>query len=616
MSEQFTRREFLQSACITMGALAVSTGGVEQAFAATSTSTPNTSGMPTCDVLIIGSGAAGLRAAVAARKKNPNLSVVVVSKVMPTRSATSMAEGGINGVIDFSEGDSFELHAKDTVKGGDYLVDQDSALKFATYASAAIHELDFMGMPFSRTAKGQIDKRYAGGASKIRCNFAKDKTGQALTHTCMDDALKNGVKFLMEHQMLDLSIENGRCEGVVLRNIRTGDIAPVRAKSVVLATGGYTRVFWNRTSTPYIATGDGAAAVLRAGLAFKDPEMLQFHPTGVCHGGALITEAARGEGGILLNNLGERLMKRYVPGKMELAPRDIVSRSIETEIREGRGFGHDMEAYVLIDVTHLGEERIMKTLPQIRHVGLLFENIDLVKQPLPIRPTAHYSMGGIHVTSIDTMSTTAPGLFAAGEAACVSIHGANRLGGNSLCDTNVTGKLAGINAAEYAAKADFGKGKRLNDLTLKWTSHFKEITGSGKGNVNDMYALREEMGAANWYNMGIFRTESKLLALADKHAEFQARYEAIRIPNANPVFNTAYTDYVELGNLLLASRAALMGATARKESRGSHYREDYLKRDDANFLKHSMVTMDESGKMHLDWKDVVVGQFKIEERKY
>ena len=616
MSEQFTRREFLQSACITMGALAVSTTGADKAFAATSASTPNTSGIPSCDVLIIGSGAAGLRAAVAARKKNPNLSVVVVSKVMPTRSATTMAEGGINGVIDFSEGDSFELHAKDTVKGGDFLVDQDTAMKFATYAGAAIHELDYIGMPFSRNAKGEVDKRYAGGASKIRCNFASDKTGHILTHTCLDDALKHGVKFLMDHHMLDLSIENGHCEGVVLRNIRTGDIAPVRAKSVVLATGGYTRVFWNRTSTPYIATGDGAAAALRAGLAFKDPEMLQFHPTGVCHGGTLITEAARGEGGILLNNQGERFMKRYVPNKMELAPRDIVARSIETEIREGRAFGHDMEAYVLLDVTHLGKEKIMRNLPQIRHIGLLFENMDLVEKPIAIRPTAHYSMGGIHVTSIDTMSTTAPGLFAAGEASCVSIHGANRLGGNSLCDATVTGKIAGINAAEYAAKADFGSGKRLHDLTIKWTSHFKEIKGSGKGNVNDMYALREEMGAANWYNMGIFRTESKLLALADKHAEFQARYEAIRIPNSNPVFNTAYTEYVELGNLLLASRAALMGATARKESRGSHFREDYLKRDDVNFLKHSMVTMDESGKMHLDWKDVVVGQFKIEERKY
>ncbi|MGD9595679.1 MAG: FAD-dependent oxidoreductase, partial [Wolinella sp.] len=351
MSEQFTRREFLQSACITMGALAVSTSGVDRAFA--SSSLPiNTSGIPSCDVLIIGSGAAGLRAAVAARKKDPSLNVIVVSKVMPTRSATTMAEGGINGVIDFSEGDSFALHAYDTVKGGDFLVDQDTAMKFAEHAGEAIHELDYIGMPFSRDKNGKVDKRYAGGASKIRCNFSADKTGHILTHTCLDDALKNGVKFLMDHQLLDIGVDNGRCEGVVLRDIRTGTIAPVRAKSVVLATGGYTRVFWNRTSTPYIATGDGAASAMRAGVAFKDPEMLQFHPTGVCHGGVLITEAARGEGGILLNNQGERFMKNYAK-KMELAPRDIVSRSIETEIREGRAFGKGMEAYVLLDVTHL-----------------------------------------------------------------------------------------------------------------------------------------------------------------------------------------------------------------------------------------------------------------------
>ncbi|CAE10929.1 8-methylmenaquinol:fumarate reductase flavoprotein subunit [Wolinella succinogenes] len=613
MSEQFTRREFLQSACITMGALAVSTSGVDRAFA--SSSLPiNTSGIPSCDVLIIGSGAAGLRAAVAARKKDPSLNVIVVSKVMPTRSATTMAEGGINGVIDFSEGDSFALHAYDTVKGGDFLVDQDTAMKFAEHAGEAIHELDYIGMPFSRDKNGKVDKRYAGGASKIRCNFSADKTGHILTHTCLDDALKNGVKFLMDHQLLDIGVDNGRCEGVVLRDIRTGTIAPVRAKSVVLATGGYTRVFWNRTSTPYIATGDGAASAMRAGVAFKDPEMLQFHPTGVCHGGVLITEAARGEGGILLNNQGERFMKNYAK-KMELAPRDIVSRSIETEIREGRAFGKGMEAYVLLDVTHLGKEKIMRNLPQIRHIGLLFENMDLVEKPIAIRPTAHYSMGGIDVMGLESMSTAIPGLFAAGEAACVSIHGANRLGGNSLCDTVVTGKIAGTNAASFASSAGFGSGTHLHDLTLKWMSRFKEVA-NGKGEVNEMYAIREELGAVNWDNMGVFRTESRLVALEDKHNELQARYDALRIPNTNPVFNTAFTEYVELGNILLASRAARMGAEARKESRGSHYREDYIKRDDANFLKHSMVTMDSNGKLHLGWKDVVVTQFKIEERKY
>ena len=615
MSEQFTRREFLQSACITMSALMVATGGVEEAFAATPTSpSSNSSGMPSCDVLIIGSGAAGLRAAVAAIKKNPKLSVVVVSKTMPSRSATCMAEGGINGVVDFSQGDSFALHAQDTVKGGDYLVDQDTALKFCELAGEAMHELDFMRMPFSRDKEGKINKRFAGGASKVRCNFSADKTGHILLHTCLDDALKHGVRFLMEHQLLDLGVENGRSEGVVLRNIRTGDISPLRAKSVVLATGGYTRVFWNRTSTPFIATGDGATAAMRAGIAFKDPEMLQFHPTGVVHGGVLITEAARGEGGILLNNKGERFMKNYAK-KMELAPRDIVARSIEMEIREGRAFGEGLEAYVLLDVVHLGKEKIMRDLPQIRHIGKLFEDIDLVEKPITIRPTAHYSMGGIDVTSIDTMQTIVPGIFAAGEASCVSIHGANRLGGNSLCDATVTGKIAGTNASAYASTADFGTGKKLHDLALQWQSRFKEVT-SGNGNVNEMYAIREELGAVNWDKMGIFRTESKLLSLAEDLERLQARYNALKLPNSNPIYNTAFTEYVELGSLLLASKAACMAATARQESRGAHTREDFPKRDDANFLKHSMVTMDANGKLHLGWKDVVVTQFKIEERKY
>ena len=610
MTQQFTRRKFLQSACITISALTVNMSGIEKALAAAAGVGP----MATCDILIIGSGGAGLRAAVAALKKNPKLNVVVVSKCMPSRSATCMAEGGINGVTDFSKGDSYELHCFDTVKGGDYLVDQESTLKFCEQAGPAILELDYLGMPFSRTAEGKVKARPFGGASKVRCNYSADKTGHIVAHTCLDDALSNGVKFLMDHELLDVAVDNGRCEGAVLRNIRTGEIAPVRAKAVVLATGGYTRIFWNRTSTPYIATGDGVAAALRAGVPFKDPEMVQFHPTGVVHGGVLITEAARGEGGYLLNNKGERFMKTYAPAKMELGPRDIVARAIETEIREGRGYGQGLEAYVLLDLRHLGKDKIVNDLPQIRHVGKLFENIDLVDKPMVIRPTAHYSMGGIDVATFDNMATAVPGLFAAGEASCVSIHGANRLGGNSLADAVVTGKIAGNGAAAFASQADFGAGKRLTDLTGRWQDRFRNATNGG--DAKQMYSIREEMGANLWDNMGIFRTQSKLDALASTLADPRSRYDALRVPNANPVYNTVFTEYVELGNMLQLAQAACLAASERKESRGAHTREDFLKRDDANFLKHSMVTMDESGKMRMGWKEVEITKFKPEERKY
>lgn len=573
--------------------------------------------MLTYDILIVGSGGAGLRAAVAALK-TPGLSVAVVTKTMPTRSATCMAEGGINGVLDFpGQKDSLDAHSFDTVKGSDYLGDQDAIDFFVEKASEAVRETDFWGTPYSRREDGRVACRFMGGHQHARTNYSADKTGHILLHSNFDYALKSGVNFLVDHQLLGVAVEGSGasavCSGAVVRNVRTGEVVPVRARAVVLATGGYTRMFWARTSTPYIATGDGVGAALRAGVAFKDPEMVQFHPTGVANGGVLITEAARGEGGYLVNNAGERFMSRYAPDKMELAPRDITARGIETEIREGRGYGEGLKAHVLLDLRHLGRDKIIERLPQIRHVGLLFENLDLVDEPIRIRPTAHYSMGGIDVVDHRTMATTLPGLFAAGECSCVSIHGANRLGGNSLADAMVTGKQAGLGCAAYAVKAAMPGEAALNQLADEWRAHFATATARKDGAAPT--ELRDRLAEILWNDMGIFRTGERLAAAYAAVGDLQREYAAARVGNPSPVYNSAYTHFLEVGNMLSLARCSLLAAMNRTESRGAHTREDHPARDDANFLRHSLVTLN-GGEYRLDYRPVTVTRFKPEERKY
>lgn len=606
-----SRRAFLKASVVTAGALSFACGSGWGSALWAAGQKP----MLEFDIVVIGSGGAGLRAAVSAMQANPKAKVCLVSKVMPTRAATTMAEGGLNGVIDFSKGDSFELHAFDTVKGGDYLVDQDAVMDFCEEAGRTIHMLDSLGMPFSRDEQGIPKARYAGGQSKVRTIFAADKTGHIVIHTLFNEALSCGVKILMDHQLLDIGHKDGAVEGVVLRNVRTGDLLPVKAKAVVLATGGYSRAYWNRTSTPYNATGDGPMAALRAGVAFKDAEMTQFHPTGVVHGGVLITEAARGEGGILLNKHGERFMSRYAKARMELAPRDIVSRSIEMEILAGRAFGEGAEAHVQLDLRHIGEDKINRELPLIRHIGKLFEGIDLVKEPMIIRPTAHYCMGGVDIIDYKTMSTTLKGLFAAGEASNVSIHGANRLGGNSLSEASATGNWAGRGAAAYVKEHKvMPEGRTLVDICQQWNDHFNTVT-SRKGKT-DLYEIRRRMGEVMWENLGILRTDEKMVRGQEEIHSLFAAWQDTSVPNANPVGNTLYSEYLELGNLLSCCKAIAFGARARKESRGAHYRTDFLQRDDVNFLKHSLITLDGKGEMQLAWRPVIITKFQPQERKY
>jgi succinate dehydrogenase / fumarate reductase flavoprotein subunit len=570
------------------------------------------------DAVIVGAGGAGLMAAAQLAGK---CNVAVVSKLYPVRSHTGAAQGGIAAALGNVEEDHWIWHMFDTVKGGDYLVDQDAAEVLAREAIDAIIELEHWGFPFNRTPDGRIDQRRFGGHTRNfgegpvrRACYAADRTGHMILQTLYQTALKRQVTFFDEFMMLDLLLtDDGVCTGIVAMDIETGDIHVFHAKAVLLATGGFGRVF-KVTSNALAATGDGVAIAFRRGIPLEDMEFYQFHPTGIYKMGILLSEACRGEGGILRNGLGERFMERYAPTLLDLAPRDMVSRAIYQEIRAGRGV--DGKDYVWLDLTHLPAEVIETKLPDITDFVRTYLGLDPVKDLIPIQPTAHYAMGGIPTdvdgrVTIDAQNTPIPGLYAAGECACVSVHGANRLGTNSLVDLVVFGRRAGRHMARFVQENDFHPLPKdpayRARAEIEW---IRENDGTER-----VAQIRAELQEAMMTDAGVFRTGDGLKRLQQKLGELRNRYTQIRIDDKSRTFNMELVEAMELGFLLDCAEAIAASALAREESRGAHYREDFPARDDANWLKHTLIART-SGGLQLFYKPVVITRFEPKERVY
>ncbi|MEJ8636942.1 succinate dehydrogenase flavoprotein subunit [Streptomyces sp. NPDC006475] len=578
------------------------------------------------DTVIVGAGGAGMRAAIESTKRSRT---AVLTKLYPTRSHTGAAQGGMAAALANVEEDNWEWHTFDTVKGGDYLVDQDAAEILAKEAIDAVLDLEKMGLPFNRTPNGTIDQRRFGGHSRNhgeapvrRSCYAADRTGHMILQTLYQNCVKEGVEFFNEFYVLDQLITEvdgvKKSAGVVAYELATGEIHIFQAKSVIYASGG-TGKFFKVTSNAHTLTGDGQAACYRRGLPLEDMEFFQFHPTGIWRMGILLTEGARGEGGILRNKDGERFMEKYAPVMKDLASRDVVSRSIYTEIREGRGCGPEGD-HVYLDLTHLPPEQLDAKLPDITEFARTYLGIEPYTDPIPIQPTAHYAMGGIPTNVqgevLADNTTVVPGLYAAGEVACVSVHGANRLGTNSLLDINVFGKRSGIAAAEYSAKNDFVELPE-NPASLVEAQVERLRNSTGNERVAD---IRRELQETMDANVMVFRTEQTIKTAVEKIGELQARYRNVSIQDKGRRFNTDLLEAVELGNLLDLAEVMAVSALARKESRGGHYREDYPNRDDVNFMRHTMayreVGDDGSETVRLDYKPVVQTRYQPMERKY
>ena len=590
------------------------------------------------EVIVVGAGGAGLMAGLYASR---GAKTAVISKLYPTRSHTGAAQGGISAALGNYEEDRPEWHTYDTVKGSDYLGDQDAIEFMTNEAIDAVLELEHMGLPFDRTPEGKISQRPFGGHTNNetgkpvrRACHAADRTGHMILQTLYQQCLKNKVTFFDEYQVLDFLIVNGKTAGVVAVALSTGELHTFHAKAVIMATGGHGRIF-EVTSNAYAYTGDGAAVLLRHGIPLEDMEFFQFHPTGIYKLGILITEGVRGEGGILINGAGERFMPKYAPSVKDLASRDVVSRAIYTEIREGRGVNG--KNYVYLDVRPeavnkyaamdgrtnpdgspymITGEQVLQKLPDIIDFCRVYLGVDPITQLMPIQPTAHYTMGGIPTNKygevvIDGNNAVFPGLYAAGECACVSVHGANRLGTNSLLDLVVFGKHAGLKAAEYARGSDYSNLPGETEASAR--SQFEALkNGSGKENA---FTISTEMKKVMFEDVGIYRTGSIMESALDKVLELKDRFKQVHVTDTGKIFNTELLNAWELGNMLDVAELVTVCALNRTESRGGHSREDYPNRDDQNWLKHTLARK-ENGKVMVDYKPVVVTKYQPKARVY
>jgi succinate dehydrogenase / fumarate reductase flavoprotein subunit len=572
------------------------------------------------DAVVVGAGGAGLRAALEVSRHGK---CAVVTKVFPTRSHTSAAQGGMGAALGNTEEDHWEWHMFDTVKGSDYLGDQDAIEILTKDAPAAVYELEHMGMPFSRTPEGRIAQRPFGGHTKNfgeapvrRACYAADRTGHVMLHTLYENCLKQGVEFFSEFFMLDVVVEDNVCRGVVIYDIKTGEIHTLHTKAVMLATGGAGRAY-RITSNAHGLVGDGIAVVYKNGLPVEDMEFVQFHPTGLWKLGILVSEAARGEGGILRNAKGERFMERYAPTIKDLAPRDLIARAIYTEFREGRGIpADDGTLYVHLDLTHLGKKIIDERLPDVTGFARTYLGVEPTKEPIPVQPTTHYIMGGIPTNSdaqvlANAKGEVVQGLYAAGECACVSVHGANRLGTNSLVDIIVFGRRGGSHMSEYILNTDFphlpDEAERLSKEKIE-----RLLTSDGSESEQE---IRTTLQDAMMENVSVFRSKEGMENTLNLIHELKERYQKIKLDDRGKVFNTKLVEVLELEYLLTVAEVIVVSALNRKESRGAHYREDFPERDDKNWLKHTFAYR-KNGEVKIDYKDVAVTKFEPKERKY